>query len=511
MKYLFTRRKNTYKKASTRLNIFSLSKCMGMTISFHKLLLLFVLFSTISCSKFDKLNTDPVKPSTATPEQLMLSAQKSAVDILYSSIVNNRVGMHYAQYWSATDKEENSRFNLDEGSNSTLWSMYNRSLKDLKEISILNETAPIPEPVANQNAIAGILQAWIFHILSDTYGNIPYTEALGDKASPVYEDASAIYSDLIKKLNEYQAALDPKAPSYTAGDVIYKGDVTKWKKLANSLIIRIAMRMSDVKAGEAKTAIESAVKNGVIVTATDNALFPYASQAPNQYPYNDFARPLTEFVVSKTLVDLMQSLNDPRLAIYARPAIESKTIIGKPYGLGSQTASDAQKYSIPGTRVYGPDFPGILMTASEVNFLLAEAVQRGMNAGGTADSFYNAAIRENMKFWNIPDATATAYVNSVPFNSTNWKNSLGTQKWISMYMQGLQAWYERTRLNFKKPDGTDLFIAPQAGSLDPNVAMVPNRLTYPVVETNTNATNKNAAAQAIGGDTKGTKLWWQKF
>jgi hypothetical protein len=478
---------------------------------YNKIFLFAISFVIFSCSKFDALNTDPVKPSVATPEQLILSAEKSAADILYNSIVNNRVGMHYAQYWAATDKEENSRYFLDEGSNSTLWSLYNRSLKDLKEIPLLNQNAPLPEPVANQNAIAGILQAWIFHILSDTYGNIPYTEAVGDKASPIYDDAATIYTDLIKKLNEYQAALDPGKTSFTAGDVIYKGDVTKWKKFANSLILRIAMRMSDVKASEAKTAIESAVKNGVIVTSADHALFPYTSQAPNQYPYNDFARPLSEFVVSKTLVDYMQSLDDPRLTIYARPATESQKIEGKPYGLGSQTASDARKYSIPGTRVYAPDFPGILMTASEVHFLLAEATQRGMNTGGTADSFYNAAIKENMKFWNVPDAAATAYINSVPYKSANWKNSLGTQKWIAMYMQGLQAWFERVRLNFKKPDGTDLFIAPQAGSLDPNVTLVPGRLTYPVVETNTNATNKNAAAQAIGGDTKGTKLWWQKF
>lgn len=479
---------------------------------YNRIFLFAISFFIFSCSKFDALNTDPVKPAVATPEQLILSAEKSTSDILYNSSVNNRVGMHYAQYWAATDKEENSRYILDEGGNSALWSLYSRSLKDLKDITIINQNAPIPEPVANQNAIAGIIQVWIYHILTDTYGNIPYSEAIGEEnATPVYDDAATIYANLIKKLSEYQAALDPEKPSYTSGDVIYKGNVTKWKKLANSLILRIAMRMSDVKASEAKTAIEAAIKNGVIVSSADDALFPYTSQAPNQYPYNDFARSLVEFVVSKTMVDFMQSLNDPRLTIYARRAIESQTIIGKPYGLGSQTASDAQKYSIPGTRVYAPDFPGILMTASEVNFLLAEAAQRGMSTAGTADSFYNAAIKENMKFWNVPDAAATAYINSVPYNSANWKNSLGTQKWIAMYMQGLQAWFERVRLNFKKPDGTDLFVAPQAGSLDPNVTWVPSRLTYPVVETNTNATNKEAAAQAIGGDTKGTKLWWQKF
>ncbi|MBZ4187556.1 SusD/RagB family nutrient-binding outer membrane lipoprotein [Niabella beijingensis] len=484
-----------------------------MKYSIYNILFLFALTASIcSCKKFDELNTDPVKPADTSPEQLLLSAEKSAMDALYNSIVNNRVGMHYAQYWSATDKEEGSRYQLDEGSNSTLWSLYNGPLEDLKEIERLNETSSFPESVPNQNAIAGILQAWIIQTLADTYGNIPYSQAVKpDVLMPPYDDAATIYLDLIKQLNNNQAALDAAAPSYSSGDVLYKGDVTKWKKLANSLIVRIAMRMSEVKPAEAKTAIEMAVKNGVITDNTDEALFPYTGEAPNTYPYNELGRELTEFVVSETLVNYMEGLKDPRLEIYARPATNSKTIIGKPYGLGTNSASDAQKYSTPGVRVYAPDFPGILITSSEVQFLLAEAAARGMNVGGTAEVFYKAGIKANMDFWKVPEAAATTYINSVPYKSSGWKNVIGTQKWIAMYMQGLQSWYERLRLQFTKPDGTPLFIAPVAGSLDPNVTMVPNRLTYPVVETNTNARNKDAAAAAIGGDTKGTKLWWQKF
>ncbi len=116
-----------------------------------------------------------------------------------------------------------------------------------------------------------------------------------------------------------------------------------------------------------------------------------------------------------------------------------------------------------------------------------------------------------MEFWGVPADTATAYLAKVPYSTSNWKNSIGTQKWLALYMQGMQSWFERVRLNFNKPDGTPLFIAPVAGSLDPTVSMVPNRITYPTIENNTNRANKEAAAQAIGGDTKGTKLWWQKF
>ncbi|SDC38581.1 SusD/RagB family nutrient-binding outer membrane lipoprotein [Niabella drilacis] len=472
-------------------------------------LLLLVLY-LFSCSKFDQLNTDPVKPSTVTPEQLLLSAEKSAMDILYNSFVNNRIGMHYAQYWAASDKEEDSRYSLGEAGNSSLWSLYSRPLKDLQTLTDLNRGAAIQDPVPNQNAIAGILQVWLYQTLADAYGNIPYSSALSDSIpTPVYDDAAGMYADFLKRLNEYQGALDVSKESYGSGDVIYNGDVLKWKKLANSLILRIAMRMSKATPAEAKSAIETAAKNGVITTNADNALFPYTSQAPNQNPYNDFGREQVEFVVSETMVNFMQALNDPRLKLYARPAKNSKAILGKPYGLGTNSAADAQKYSTPGVRVYAPDFPGILMTASEVQFLLTEAAARGMNVGSPAAVSYEAGIRTSMDFWRVPEAAATTYINSVPYHSANWKNQVGSQKWIALYMQGLQSWYERLRLQFTKPDGTPLFIAPVAGSLDPNVTMVPSRLTYPVVETNTNNKNKEAAAAAIGGDTKGTKLWWQ--
>ncbi len=473
-------------------------------------ILFLLLCNLAACSKFDALNTDPVKPSAVTPEQLLLSAEKNAMDILYNSVVNNRIGMHYAQYWAASDKEEDSRYNLGEAGNSTLWSLYNRPLKDLQTLIDLNRTAAIQDPVPNQNAIAGILQVWLYQTLADAYGNIPYSHALSDSIpAPAYDDAAGIYTDLLKRLNEYQGVLDASKESYSSGDVIYNGDVEQWKKLANSLILRIAMRMSKAKPAEAISAIEAAVKNGVITDGADDALFPYTSQAPNQNPYNDFGREQVEFVVSETMVNYLRALNDPRLEIYARPAKNSKTIIGKPYGQGTNSAADAQKYSTPGVRVYAPDFPGILITASEVQFLLAEAAARGMNVGGTAATFYKAGIRANMHFWKVPEAAANTYINTVPYNSSNWKNLIGSQKWIALYMQGLQSWYERLRLQFTKPDGTPLFIAPVAGSLDPNVTMVPSRLTYPVVETNTNNKNKEAAAAAIGGDTKGVKLWWQ--
>ncbi|WP_344978788.1 SusD/RagB family nutrient-binding outer membrane lipoprotein [Compostibacter hankyongensis] len=471
-----------------------------------------------SCSKFDELNTDPVHPSRVTTDQSLLAGEKLSMDELYFTYVNNRVGMHYAQYWSATDKESNSQYQLDATSTTTLWSEYNQGLQNLEEVKRTNAELDETPTLKNQNAIADILEVWIYHFLTDAFGDIPYSETIknDDNPTPKYDHADSIYTALLKRLDTDAAALDPAQPSFTTGDNIYQGDVSKWKKLANSLKLRIAMRMADANPSAAKTAVEAAVKAGVMQGPEDDALYLYTEDATNRFPYNNADKEPIEFVLSKTMVDYLDSLNDPRLPVYARKARATGTYIGKIYGLGTNSASEINDYSQPGTTVYSAAFPGILMTSSEVEFLLAEAVERGMQVGGSAEEHFRKAIRNNFSFWEkislepMDEQAATQYADTLSYSSDNWKNIIGTQKWIAMYMQGLQSWFERLRLDFKKPDGTPLFVAPRAGSLDPNVKDVPTRLTYPASETSTNGANLQTAVEHMGGDTQGIRNWWDK-
>ncbi|MCH5597445.1 SusD/RagB family nutrient-binding outer membrane lipoprotein [Niabella ginsengisoli] len=426
---------------------------------------------------------------------------------MYNTVTNNRIGMHYAQYWCGTDAKGDSQYSSSDGGSTNLWTMYSVVLPALKEIQTLNETATDEVAAANQNAIAGVFQIWVYHMLTDAFGNIPYSNAITEELLPTYDDAKTVYTDLLSKLDTYQSQLNPANPSFTTGDVIYNGDVTKWKKFANSLMLRIAMRMSNKDETTAKPYIEKAIQAGIIETNDDNALFPYNGNATEAFPFNNIDRDPVQFVVSATLIDYMKEVNDPRLPQFARTV--GNVYKGSPYASGENNASDAQIFSLPSIKVYNPDFPGIIFTASEAQFLKAEAAARNMSAGGTAVTFYNSGIEESMTFWGVSADSTTAYSARVPFIAANWKDCIGTQKWLAFYMQGMQSWHERVRLDFNKPDGTPLFIAPVEGSLDPSVTMVPNRITYPTSENNTNKANKDAASQAIGGDTKGTKLWWQ--
>lgn len=487
-----------------------------MTQSIIKKGLVFLLpvCMTVACTKnFDELNRDPTKPTEATPETLITGAERSASDAIYNNFVNGRVGMLYSQYWSQSQNESHSQYMLEESSNNILWNLYSSALVNLDEIIKMHNANP-EAVTSNQSAIANILSVWIYQVLTDTYGNVPYSQALKgqENFTASYDDAAAIYDSLLNRLNAQLTAFDETGGNFRSGEKIYNGDITKWKKFANSLKLRIGIRMADAQPEKARSVIESAIQGGVIDANSDNALFPYLAAVPDQFPFNQesgIGIP-NDYLMSKTLVDYMQSIQDPRLSLYARPATSDGVIRGKVYGLGA-FGSDYTLYSYPGVRPYSPTFPGILMLKAEVDFALAEAAARGIATGSTAAQHYEDGIRASMSFWQVPDtANIDAYIARVPYDQADWRNCIGTQKWLALYMQGLQSWFERTRLKFKKPGGADLFVAPST-NLDQSVTEgVPYRLTYPITEGNINRDNYNKASDAIGGNTKGTKLWWNE-
>lgn len=463
-----------------------------------------------SCTKgFEDLNQDPTKPTAVTPVQLITGIERTASDIVYSGGVNDNIGMLYAQYFSQTQTETQSQYQLDEAANNLLWTSYSVPLSNIQELIRINELKPEPTS-ANQNAIAKIISIWIYQILTDTYGNIPYSEALkGDQLilTSKYDDSKSIYAGLITLLDQQITALDPTLSSFRSGELIYQGDINKWKKFANALKIRIGLRMVNADPAKAKQVIEEA-SAATYTSIADEAKFTYLPLAPDQFPYNDQdgTNIPNAYFVSSTLVNFMKETSDPRLAQYARVAPTSGTVVGKPYGLGSFT--NINEYSRGSAKVYSTTFPGYFISYAEVQFALAEAAARGFNVGGDAATFYANGIKASMSFWGVSDADATTFIAANPYDASNWKNIIGTQKWVALYNQGLQGWFERNRLNFTKPNGDPFFRIPNT-ILDNTVTIVPYRITYPLAEMSNNAEAYNQAKTAMGGDNKGIKLWWQ--
>ncbi|TDE14655.1 SusD/RagB family nutrient-binding outer membrane lipoprotein [Dyadobacter psychrotolerans] len=472
-------------------------------------LLIASLFVFAGCDNFEKLNTDPSRSSETQPEFLLASAQKKAMDLTYDTYFNGRIGMELSQYWMGTDKTSDGRFLF---TNDGLWTgMYSGPLMDLQEIQNYYDRHPTETSVHTQ-AVAEILKSWIFHVLTDVYVDIPYTQALkgDDIPQPVYDKGKDVYTAILASLKKQIDVLSGTSSGAIRGDVIAGGSATQWIKIANALRLRIALRMADAQPAEAKVIIEEAVKNTITAVSQD-VFFPYnVSAVTSRFPYNDVDRPLVEFAVTSTLVDYLTAVKDPRLAIYARPDETNGKYIGKVYGTEANSPTMIG-LSKPGVVAYSGSAKGYMITYAEVAFIKAEAAARGMTVGtATAEDLYKEAVTASMTQWGITDAKAIAtYLEGVPYKAGNYKNVIGTQKWLALYMQGIQGWMERLRLDIKKPNGDILFIAPASGSLDPEVKDgIVKRLKYPSGSRASNATNSEAAAKSIGGDSQATKNWW---
>ncbi|RIJ37317.1 SusD/RagB family nutrient-binding outer membrane lipoprotein [Pontibacter oryzae] len=501
---------------------------------YNKLLLGAACISLMSsCTDgFEEMNINPNQPSDATSAQLMTTAQYNFADNIGDEWNNGRMGMYYSQYWSSTYYTDESRYLIREGTNNAMWNQfYQDVLRELVEAQKIDADKKLPG-YENRIAIAEIFKVLTYHYLSDIYGgSIPYAEALNnDIASPVYNSGPEIYAGLLSTLEEQIAALDESKPSFTSGDIIYGGDVSKWKKFANSLRLRIALRMIDANESAAVTAISKSLNpanGGIIMSNSESAEFRWIDGAPNNNPLNQAFKTRIDFSVSAPFVDYLKKYNDPRLAVYADPLNNNGTpildangklqYVGETYGLDAgegNSNGNTKVVSLPSDYLIGATSPTVILNYAEVEFMLAEIAARnlGVSVSGTAQEHYAKGIKASFDNAGLSNDAYVQYLANVPYVATNLETALdaiGSQKWIAMYGQGIQGWLERLRLDFEDPyTGEEIFALPAEGSLDPEVDTVPFRMTYPLVEASLNGENYKKAVQAIGGNSKGVKAWW---
>ena len=477
-----------------------------------KILLMIVVFAGIfSCTDDITGLNQNTKDATVVPAAyLFTNAQKNVVDQMVSTNVNLNVFRLFTQQWTETTYTDES--NYDVGTRTipdNHWAiLYRDVLMDLKEskryLQLYAPATPAEEAEnANRIAIVDILTAYSYSVLVDTFGDVPYSESLDVEAYPlpVYDDGETIYRDLIAKLTAASAALDSGYDSFGSADLIYGGDVSKWKLFANSLRLQMAINMDDIDHAYATTQVLAAVAAGVITSNSDNTALQYLSAQPNANPVfvDVVASGRDDFVPTSTIINKMNALNDPRRAVYF-------TQVGGIYEGGIPGASNNfDNFSHIGDALLEPTIEGLIMDASQVEFLLAEAVERGIAVGGTAESHYNAAITASMSYWGVSLGDIATYLAqpSVAYATAagTWKQKIGEQAYLALYNRGLESWTSYRRLDFP------VLIAP----VDADVNQVPTRLTYPAREETLNATNNAAAAAAIGGDTLLTKIFWDVF
>ncbi len=458
----------------------------------------------IGCTKdLSSLNVDPKNPSTAPSYAFFTNAQRSLTNTLSSANVNLNIFRLIVQHWQETQYVDESQYDLATREiNDAVWNaLYRDVLRDLQESKNLIPTDVQDAGVQkNELAIIEVMQVVAWYYLVTTYGDIPYTEALDiDKPFPKYDDAQTIYNDLLTRLDAAIGNLNTGVGSFGASDLIYNGNVSLWKKFANSFKLKMAITIADVDNTRAKAVAESAVVSGVFASNADNAELNYLSAPPNTNPvWVDLVQSgRDDFVAASTLIDFMESAADPRLDNFFTRDGSGGWSGGTP---GVQTDYASKSHVSP--TITAPDFPGLLMDYAEVEFLLAEAAQRGYNVGGTAAGHYAEAIRASVIYWGGTTTEANTYLAQpgVAYDAGNWHMSIGTQKWIALYNRGWDAWIEWRRLDYPQ-------LLPATGAQSD----IPLRYPYPVNEQNVNRVNYEAAAIAIGGDEVDTALWWDVF
>ncbi len=457
-----------------------------------------------SCSKFDdSINTDPNNPTKASGTQLIANAE-----LFLPGISSSPYGVHYPQYLSNTSFSDNSRYVTV---NFNFYGWYTGPLMNLENV-INNAGLDASEgPVANQIAVAKILKAYYFWHMTDRWGDLPYTEALKGELNyaPKYDKQQAIYNSLFTLLDEANAAF---VTGSLKNDIVYAGDVAKWKKLGNTIHALMALRLSKVDAVKGAAEFNKAVTNGMMTANTDNLTYPHLADQNNEnYWYNSFTRlGRNWFAVSKPIVDYMQPLNDPRLAVYAnKPTNTAITnYVGLDYGLPGSTTVTIANYSLLGSNLRLQNSPVALVTYAQSLFAMAEAAKLGWIPGSDATALtnYNNAVTESIRQWTGSTASAPAYLAqaNVAYDAVNGLMKIGNQRWVHLFLHGYEGWAEWRRTGFPN------FIAPAPAN---NGAQIPRREAYGTQERSINATNYAAAVAGFpygGVDDLNARVWWDK-
>lgn len=494
-----------------------------MLSSYSRLIIpVFLLFITVSsCKKdFGDLNLNPNAPAVPSTKFLFGNA------VVNVSGIQGAAGALYAQHMAEFIYTQESRyfnkiFSYDP--------IYAGPLMDLQTVINLNtdpatkNTRAVLDNGSNDNQLgpARILKAFLMLHVTDRWGDVPYKEAFKGPANnkPAFDSQQSIYNDLLKELKEAVGQITAGLPN----DPLFDGNFNRWKSWGQSLRAIIALRM--VKTGDAalaKTAFNEAVAGGLMASNADNAIFKYLSNSNFESPwYTNYVRQgRYDYGTSATVIDMLNANQDPRLPVFARPAINTGNYVGLPYG--EDAYYDVTDFSLLGRAIYAQNAPLQLTTYAQMCFTMAEASLRGWIAGGDTQvaAWYEKGVNASMDQWAAvsvnPVVTITAQqkndyrqqaaidipvVNTLTFDQK--LNRIHTQKWINFYMNnGYEAWTEWRRTGYP-------VLTPAIDPLNAN-GQIPRRQCYPTTEKDLNSAHYATVLTSQGPDELSTRMWWDR-
>ena len=500
--------------------------------------LLIAALLIMSCDKdFDEINTsktafvslDPAfKLNRAIINLMEMGSRVQQLQIthwLTSPFGSSLAGVNYSQFVPSMQEFPWSSF-------------YPSSV--VTTVDIVNQTKDDATRTNLYNA-ARIWKAYTFMILTDTYGDVPYSEAgkgyLEQIIKPVYDTQESIYTDILKELDEASAALDP-AKTKISGEILYGGDITKWKRFGYSLLMRAAMRLSKVDAAKAKTYVAKAVAGGMMQSNADNAKLLRNPEYPSPIGTEISGNEKANYYATKYFVEFLKATNDPRIGSWlhryvgAANATQQTTsrrtkdpAVAKGMPLGYNDVTIASTFTAEGVVslydysqfdwlvVFTNSSPQWYCTYSQTQLLLAEAIVRGWTTGDAAASYSNAVKADLERMADlgttaaIPGAAVTAYVAANPLVVGNELKQIGEQYWVASIPNGFEGWS-----NFRRTGYPQLVPNPYPASEIPGEFI--RRHVYPDRESVANNENLQAAIGRQGGATNckmNGRVWWDKL
>ena len=419
----------------------------------------------------------------------------------------------------------------------------------LNRLHQLNQAIQAPDLV-NQRSMVRIIRVYTYHLLTDVAGDVPYFGAVkGEEGtlSPKYDAQKDIYLDMFKELDESAASFDASKPTFGANDLFYKGDVSKWKKFAYTLMLRLGMRLTKVDAALARTWVQKAIAGGVITSDAEIAKITYANASggmnlkiQNSYLNGNYINPQDPDNVeggkyAATFIDKLKSTNDPRLpvmsVVWVRPAgatayvADNNPAIQKGLVSGSLNTRpvDFATYSEPSPLILNVAAPIIILGPAEAYLLLAEAALRGWYTGSTAQDAYEKGVRAGMTQWAqypavapisniITTAQIDAYIAANPYLSSGTfeqqLQQISEQKWISMFGDDYEVYANWRRTGYP-------ILTPVNYPGNVTGGKMFRRFSIPVTENLTNQANYLEALKRQGfsesnTDNLLTRVWWDK-
>lgn len=501
-------------------------------------------FAAACTDDFAEMNRSKTQLMTLTaseyPKMFSQALSQGSYHPSYQTATNLFADL-YAQYYATTTPN----FQSDRYFTNMSWITSHWNPIYLQVVPQLQTIFENYDKSSAEYAVASIWWAFSFHRVTDYYGPIPYFDA-GKVAQTVKYDAQdVIYDDFFKRIDAAVAILKTKTAEKPFGtsDIMYQGNVTKWIKFANTLRLRLALRISKVDPARAKTEAEAAVAAGVLTSAADDAMM--VRTAISSGDANGLSRIAAwgEFRMSATMESILKGFKDPRMEQFFQPSFNTKTYEGVRNGLTPgqlvETLNTNDNNSNIGSRWIrntgtASGWENLLavkadiMHAAEAYFLRAEGALNGWEMGGKAQDLYEDGIRQSMATWGYSGDVVETYIKGTtppiaPGDGLNspavsdipvkWgvsvavqREQIGTQKWLAVFPDGCEAWAEFRRSLYPK-------LYHVANSVNPDVPATQFIRRFPFIDAE-KQNNKAAVDDAVkllnGPDKASTPLWWDK-